>query len=289
MILVRRTGFFGWVAIVKRFSLERIVAALAPSLDVALASGEADAVHVVVGPSDWLQISNTALLNRIDPEKEDETATTSTDDLLRTITDPAGMVFGRAKISTNYSYWNPTSGWLTVSGLRANQLTHVDGILTGEAITASRDLAFPTVPKEVLVNWATEQANLIFDARLEDEAKAKAAEVVLECGGDIGRLPIVRWAESWLNTEQLAENVAHENEVIVHFDGDFSYDEDEDSMHPRDFRSYFEISNKIIIVPKFGGSIVSSRGFNWPNIHPERKQLRRSVLPSRSPASPPLD
>jgi hypothetical protein len=185
------------------YLLERIVAALAPSLEVGLASGDSHAVRIVVGPSDWLKISDAELLSRLNPVRKDERTTSSTDNLMRLVKDSTtGKAFGRAKISTRALWEFASSGWVTVSGLRANRLTNVDGVLAGEAITAARDLAIPIVPADVLVAWATEQAMLILGARVEDERKARAAEVVLECGGDIGQLPIVQWAGEWLNTEE---------------------------------------------------------------------------------------
>jgi histidine kinase/DNA gyrase B/HSP90-like ATPase len=248
----------------KTYLLTRVVAALAPSLDVGLASRDSGDIRIVVRPSDWLEISNTELLSRLDFRGEKEK--TTTDNLLRTLKDADGNIFGRAKISGRApSYWGADPGWVTVSGLRANRLANVDGILAGEAITVARDLAIPIVPKEVLASWATEQAMLILNARLEDETKARAAEIVLECGGEIGRLPIVKWAGQWLNSEEFAAKISDKRELFISFEGDFDYDEDEDGMHPRDFKNFFKVSDDIILVPRFEGNIVSGKGFNWPN------------------------
>jgi hypothetical protein len=153
---------------------------------------------------------------------------------------------------------------VTVSGLRANHLRNLEGVLAGEAITAARDVAIPIVPREVLSGWATEQAQLFAKARVDDQSKATTAEIVLECGGDIGLLPIVCWAGKWLNAEQFAEKVAGVDELILNFEGEFTYDEDEDSMHPRDFKESFEVRDNVVMVPNHNGSIVKERGINWP-------------------------
>jgi hypothetical protein len=222
----------------KPFLLERVVASLAPSLDVELACGKADTVRIVVAPSDWLNIAESKLLARLDPAKETEKPTTSAISLMRPMIDANGTVFGRAGISVRASdwWWSHGSGRVTVSGLRANRLRNLEGVIAGEAVTAARDLAVPVVPREVLSAWATEQAQLFASARLDDESRAIAAEIVLECGGDIGLLPIVRWGGEWLNAEQLTAKVAGADELILNFDGEFTYDEDEDLMHPRDFK-----------------------------------------------------
>jgi hypothetical protein len=245
----------------KPFLLDRVVASVAPSLDVELACTETDAVRVIVAASDWVNIAEPKLLARLDPAaKETEKPTT-----LRPMVDANRTIFGRVGISMNISpWWDHGSGRVTVSGLRANRLWNLDGILAGEAITAARDLALPSVPREVLSGWATEQAQLFAQARVDDETKAVAAEIVLECGGDIGLLPIVSWAGEWLNSEEFAVKAAEAGELILNFDGEFSYDEDADSMHPRDFKDGFKVADSIVMVPKHDGSIVRARGVNWP-------------------------
>ena len=247
----------------KPFLLERVLASLAPSLDVELSCGEADTACIVVASSDWLNIAEAKLLARLDPSTENEKSTTSSFPLMRPMVDANGTVFGRAAISTR-EWWAQAPGRVTVSGLRANRLSNLEGVLAGEAITAARDVAVPIVPREVLSAWATEQARLFANARVDDESKAIAAEIVLECGGDIGLLPIACWAGEWLNAEELGARVAGADELILNFEGEFTYDEDEDPMHPRDFKEKFEISDDVIMVPKHDGSIVRARGINWP-------------------------
>ena len=51
---------------------------------------------------------------------------------------------------------------------------------------------------------------------------------------------------------------------MVCFDGDFSYDEDEDDVHPREFRNEFEIGEDIVVVPDHDGSILSVGRQSWP-------------------------
>ena len=178
---------FLWGGTVKKhaLSLARVVGALAPSLDVGLVSGDDANLRSVVEAGDWLSIADVTLLGRLNFEQDNEKPATSKLSLMRQLKSADGEVFGRATISPD-SYWNPGAGWVTVSGLRANRLSNVQGVLSGEAITAARDVALPLVPKDVLSAWATEQAELLVETRIDEERKANAAETVLECGGSIG-------------------------------------------------------------------------------------------------------
>jgi hypothetical protein len=239
-------------------SLARVVAAIAPSLDVCLPSGEGADVRIVVKAGDWLNIADTELLGRLNLTQNNQKPPASTVTLMRRLTSNAGEVFGRATISPE-SVFRPGSGWVTVSGLRANRLSNIEGLLSGVAVTAARDLAIPLVPKDILAAWATEQATLLTETRPDEERKARAAETVLECGGDIGALPIARWGCEWLNTDNFAQKIAERKELVINFEGEFSYDEDEDLMHPRDFRNNFQESEEVIMVPKHDGGIVKAR------------------------------
>ncbi len=248
----------------KHLLLSKVVAGLAPSLDVNIVSGADQDARRVVTAGDWLQISDIKLLRRLDFVHLEKKVPTSAARLMRPLTGSDGReIYGRATILPQ-SNSSLGSGWVTVSGLRANSITNVEGVLAGKAITAARDTAVPIVPKEVLSAWATEQARLLHSARLDDELKAFAAEVVLECGGDIGNLPVARWGKEWMNASEFKAKIAALNELVLKFGGELYYDEDEDEMHPRDFRDDFEVSKNVISVLVHDGTIVSGRTVSWP-------------------------
>src|SRR3546814_15679380 len=81
---------------------------------------------------------------------------------------------------------------------RSNRMRNVQGVLLGEAVTAARNAANPTVNTSTLATWASEQAQLVARTVDDEEIQAKAAEVVLECGGKIADLKIVKWGADWL-------------------------------------------------------------------------------------------
>jgi hypothetical protein len=181
------------------------------------------------------------------------------------INDAAGKIYGRAFIRPERYIFSPDGGWVTVGGLRAKQLANVQGVLLGEILTVVRDSALPTVSKELLADWATDQAQLIAASNIDVEDKAKSAEVVLECGGQLVDLPIARWGDEWVDAQNFRNRIAMLNEVIISFDGEFDYDEDQDEVHPRDFRYNFTLGRDIIVVPKHDGAILKVGRQSWPN------------------------
>jgi hypothetical protein len=149
--------------------------------------------------------------------------------------------------------------------LRASKLRNVQGVFLGEAITAARDAAEPSAKAGALVRWASEQAILIADTIADEERQARTAEVVLECGGDIGKLKIVKWGSDWIGEAELEERLRSTEEFVVTFDGEFEYDEDRDGMHPKEFRQSFKQAAGVAIVLRHEGAILTARNYSWPS------------------------
>jgi hypothetical protein len=166
--------------------------------------------------------------------------------------------------------------------LRASAIKNIQGVLLGEAMTAARDTALPSVEARVLARWASEQAALIAETVADEGRQARSTEVVLECGGDIGALKILKWGADWLNAAELEERLRSSEEFIANFTGDFDYDEEIDSVHPREFRDSFEQAASVAIVLRHEGSILRERNYSWPNaltgrIGPERSNVTAFV------------
>src|SRR3546814_20760732 len=119
-------------------------------------------------------------------------------------------------------------------------MLNLEGVLLGEAVTAARNAANPTVNTSTLATWASEQAQLVARTVDDEEIQAKAAEVVLECGGKIADLKIVKWGADWLNSQDLRERLIEVDRFDVRFNGEFEYDEDVDAVMHREFRNEFE-------------------------------------------------
>ncbi len=247
-------------------SLDALVGAVAPNLDVEVVASLEEKLVPVVRAGDWLQIENIDLLHRLDPalDRAKDSMARAGKALMQPIEGPAGELFGRAFIWPEPYSFSKEGGWVTISGLRAAQISNVQGVMLGEAMTAARDTAKPLATKDALVLWATKQADIIGKSVKDEERQARSAEVVLECGGDIGNLKIVKWANEWMTEQEFEDNLCSSSELAINFDGEFSYDEDQDSVHPRDFREDFNISEDVALVLKHDGSILSIGNTKWP-------------------------
>lgn len=234
----------------KVLSLGRVIAATAPNLAVRLLVDECGEEQVVVEPDDWIGMDGDHLIGRVAgiarPAPENRTSSHSR---MTPLIAEDGEIFGRAMIETEL-FGSTGSGCISVGGLRAANFGFIRGVLLGRESTAARNSAFPIAPPEVLAAWATGQAELLMAASLHGEDKARGAQVVLLCGGEIGNLPVARLNGTWLSSAELKGVLAEMDEVYVHFSGDVRYDEDADDVHPKEFASHFEEAEGIIFVPK---------------------------------------
>lgn len=98
----------------------------------------------------------------------------------------------------------------------------------------------------------------------DEERQARSAEVILECGGEIGDLKFVKWGTDWLSADEFRERLRSTNEISISFDGEFEYDEDKDDVHPKGFREDFRGSEDMAIVLKHDGGILRSGNSIWP-------------------------
>ena len=246
--------------------LDALVGAVAPNLNVEIATRVQDGTRPVARPGDWLEISGFDLLRRLNPafvRAEDDTPKADRA-LMQPVEDANGQVFGRALISASPYSFLERGGWVTISGLRAARLRNVQGILLGEAVTAARDAAKPLATKEALAAWASKQAEMIAASVKDEERQARSAEVVLECGGEIGDLKFVKWGPDWLTASEFEEKLRCSKEIAISFDGEFHYDEDRDDVHPKEFREDFLLSEEIAVVLKHGGGVLDVGKNGWP-------------------------
>ena len=98
-------------------------------------------------------------------------------------------------------------------------------------------------------DWATEQAVLLKEAGFADEVKAHGAAIIRLGGGSIGELPVARRDGEWLTMSELRGVMGELDEVVVYFENEVQYDEDEDEVHPKEFSQNFEEDNDVIFLP----------------------------------------
>ena len=259
--LLDRSSFFR-----QSIALDALVGAVAPNLDVEVTAISEEKLVPVARAGDWLEIENVDLLQRLNPTLDREKASMARAGkaLMQPIMSAAGGLFGRAFIWPEPYSFSKEGGWVTISGLRAAQLSNVQGVLLGEAMTAARDNARPLATQEAVALWATKQAGIIGESIKDEERQARSAEVVLECGGGVGNLKIVKWGADWMTEREFEEKLRSSSELAMNFDGEFSYDEDEDSVHPKEFRDDFNTSADVAVVLKHDGSILSVGNTTWP-------------------------
>ena len=252
--------------VTRTIQLDALVGAVAPNLNVAIETMVQGDTRPIVRPGDWLEINSFDLVRRLNPAFNHSESDTPKADrvLMQPLEDATGQVFGRAFISPSRYSLSADVGCVTISGLRAARLHNVQGVLLGEAVTAARDAARPLVTKEALERWASKQAEMIGASVKDEERQARSAEVVLECGGEIGYLKFVKWGSDWLTPSVFEEQLRSSTEIAISFDGEFDYDEDQDDVHPRDFREDFTISEGIALVLKHDGGILEIGNNSWP-------------------------
>ena len=227
---------------------------------------------------DGLRIRDVDLLYRLSPtldrgKADIEKAGRS---LMQPITNSCGRVFGRAFIWPESYSFSEGCGWVTISGLRAARLSNVQGVMLGEAVTASRDSAKPLATEQAIASWATKQAELIGATVRDEERQAHSAEVVLECGGDVKDLKIVQWGTHWMSESEFERKLHSSQELAISFDGKFDYDEDQDDVHPRDFREDFDMSDDVALVLKHDGNILKVGSNRWPRSMTGRQKTQYS-------------
>jgi hypothetical protein len=259
----------------KAFSLATVVASTAPNLDVDVIAEEYGKRRKVVQAGDWLKIADLALIRRVNPTSDKPNEREENRTLMRPIVEQNGEVRGRAFIKPDRFTFGERSGLVTVAGLRATKIANIEGLILGDAVTASRDAAVPLVSRHALSNWATEQARLIAEKVKDFERQARSAEIVLECDGDVGNLKLLNLGGNWLSVGQFRRKLRSKIELIVTFDGDFSYEEDTDDVLPRDFDRSFELDSNVIVVFEHDGSMIRSR-ISWPHEIIRQPKVSRS-------------
>lgn len=200
-------------------TLEEICTRLAPSLAVDLVVETADGKQVrVISASDWRQIDAPELIRRIKPvthqlrslglskmteRSQRELLKSLLETNLREIADDTGEIVARGCVVPWKEFYNDT-GIVTVGGLVSCRLTGVGGIFLGSSLTASRQVAIPSVPAETLAAWASEQASLLSCCdELTSEQKADCAATIRRCGGDTADLPIAETETGWVSYREL--------------------------------------------------------------------------------------
>lgn len=222
--------------------LSQMIAAIAPACDVAITVTQDGGGEGYTAAGDWIEIDSAKLLARIEGNDEGSAPKMKRWEQLTELRDEDGKLYGRARIEAA-EYWSP-SGLITVDGLAASKIRLIAGILIGVETTASRNSATPIVPAPVLASWASEQAIAIGKAPIPDLEKARAASIVMTCGGNVAKLPVFLWQEEWITVSQFFDVVKTSDRLEV-YEGLISHDDDDD-VTKREFASSFKAYDQVV-------------------------------------------
>lgn len=154
--------------------------------------------------------------------------------LVRPITNASGESFGRAALlvsgASDLRYRPPSS--VSVGGFLYESFDRdfvYLGVLTGDTDQVSRQAAKSTVPKDLLVQWATEQARIIDQSRFQVFELLRACRAIVGIGGDPGTLPFCYSSGKFITMAEF-ERIARSSGSIhmpLHkrYDGNFGFQE----------------------------------------------------------------
>jgi len=251
-------------------ALRMLVARHSPAVDVTVHVVQDGSSEIAIAANDWLSEEPKTLLNRTAGDRNDliERGVAFMTANLRELKDPAtGQSHGRACICPTSSTYYTAEGVITVGGFLAAKIQHIVGVLSGEPRTVARDSAQPTVPPEVLREWATDQAKLIAAAKISGEQKLNAAEIVMLLGGTAPELPVAIQDGEFLTADALEALLRALVEVEVYMGKELDYDDDDD-VRPKDFSADLSVSKTLIFLPNRSPTILRLGDQSWPECLP---------------------
>jgi len=256
-----------WAGESSKISLSSFVGALCPSIDVGVTAEEAGDLCRVIESDDWSSLGGEALFRRVAGKEEggqsEAGESNNYSENLRELREQTGELVGRACVAPS-GFFTDLKGVVTVGGLVASKLSHIAGVLCGNAETVTRDVALPKVSFVCLREWAREQASLLVASGISDRRKLAASGVVMICGANPGDLPIAIRDGDCLSEEQIYKQMMADSEIIYFEGTEIEYDEDSDSCHPKEFNNDFEPSSELYLVPGSMPTILSVGGKDWP-------------------------
>lgn len=225
----------------KVLKLHEMIAGVAPACDVDISVTQDGKLLGSTRAGDWLEVPSGVLVNRITGKSALPKKTQAWENLAE-LRDDDGRIYGRARIDAA-NEWT-SSGLVIVDGLAASKIGMIAGVMMGVETTASRNAAKPIVPAPVLAAWSSAQAIVLGKAAIPDEEKARAAAMVMACGGDVADLPVAFWDDTWMTAAQFAEGLQSIDELVL-YEGEISHDDDDD-VTKRTFEAEFKVDTKIV-------------------------------------------
>lgn len=207
----------------ERLSLVDVCASLCVASPVTISIREEDGEWVsAVKANDWKTISGRDLLKRVCFGEVESYRAELADTIekfganVRDLTDDRGAVVGRACIVPyHHRITASVMGSVTAGGLRASKMQFIGGVLVGQTLRASRDVALPVANGRRLSAWASGQAGLIRNVIDNWHTLNELARIVRFLGGDTGGLPIGETRNGWLTALQLRDFAKTKREILI--------------------------------------------------------------------------
>jgi hypothetical protein len=264
----------------KNLTFEELLEYKFPSLNVDLYfEDEVEKTKTkVVSSNDWISIDPLELIKRTIRrpifEKLSEDLKTSIEKFsenMRLIKNSDGEIVARALVfpielsrQTNFNL----CGCVTIGGSRTNDLTSLLGIFKGESERASRDIAMPYVEKDILIEWSSEQSNLIAELDYGYEIEVACASVIRAFGGECSTLKITKNKMGYLNYPELISVIKSSSfdEIFFVSEASVFYYEKENNCHINLLENVFTVDESMPGIFQTGRERIGSFKY-WPHYY----------------------
>jgi hypothetical protein len=248
LLSIRRMGLF--ITGKKRgepepagFSLQEIVAAMVPALDIDVWSEEAKSGKVsCVKPNDWQTLSPENLLQRLLPiygfVYPIQGYIENPGKRMLSIQSSEGELLGRGALTVEQQL-----GILVVNGIYAGNAAGIAGVLVSrQNIDLARSQAIPVAGADEMASWVNQQCTKM-------EAKEKTqwlAACALSLGGEVADWPLVYSQDGVLDRDGLKSSAKKYAELwLVESLTDYDYDNDAE-FSPNEFGQNLQTQEKCL-------------------------------------------
>lgn len=206
------------------WKIEERIGWICPAIDanIYVSNNESKGKNVICA-NDWIDMDGEKLIQRIiqpctikGTELEEHIKLLSNN--LRIIKNSCGKIVGRACIAPmeiDNTYYGELRGNVTIGGFRSCDLAGILGILKGETKVASRNSGFPSVEKEKIKEWSSDQADLVNKIYNDMDILNNCSQFIIKCGGDTGNNPIATNKNGFISFDDIINNYAIHNEIII--------------------------------------------------------------------------
>jgi hypothetical protein len=276
LLQIRKTSldiFRSFIPIVDEtpLTLDQVVGALAPAMEIDIFTEEADDKKVkTVSAGDWRDMESSRLIERIAPGSVALYPQWASNDLsvatsnLSPMIGKSGEIQGRcAVVEHSDSFFGLQAGVVTVGGLYGGAIAGMAGIMIGnQAELLNRSVAIPIVEEGALSAWANKQADLL---RAANQLTWKRSVRLLALGASFDELLVItHGAEDW-TASQLAGKLGKMDEIWLLEERDFQYESDSDEVMKSEFERSLDLDPRIFVIKSGAAANEFVHSTTWPS------------------------